>query len=69
MMGKKEDEEPWEDTHLHEYNRLEMEDCFRVNNLTIVSAVEGQALNSDYSKYNFLYMLKVNKDENPLNNI
>ena len=63
MMGKKEGEEPWEDTHLHEYNRLEMEDCFRENDLSILHVIEGQAINSDYSKYNFLYFLRVNKEE------
>ena len=63
MMGKQEGEEPWKDTHLHEYSRLDLEDCFRVNDLDIRHTAEGEAINSDHSKYNFLFLLEVNKDD------
>ncbi len=68
-MGKKKDangvllEEPWEDTYLQEYSQFALEDCFRVNDLTVELTAEGETLKSDYSKYNFLYLLRVNKDD------
>ena len=68
-MGKKKDENgvlleaPWEDTHLHEYNKEELEECFRRNDLTIVHTAEGEALNSNSSSYNFLYLLRKTGEE------
>src|SRR3990167_528334 len=35
MMGKKEGEQPWEDTYLHEYSKKDLEDCFKTNDLII----------------------------------
>lgn len=58
MYGKQEGEEPWKDTYLQEYSREVLEEEFRKNNLTIDHIAEGEAINSDSSKYNFLYMLK-----------
>lgn len=57
MMGKKEGEAPWEDTHLHEYSRQVLEEEFVKNKLRIIHVAEGEAINSDHSKYNFLYLL------------
>ena len=63
-MGKKKDdkgnllEPPWEDTHLQEYSREVLEQEFKKNNLTIEHIAEGETINSDASKYNFLFLLK-----------
>lgn len=61
MMGKQEGEEPWQDTHLQEYSREALEEEFKKNNLVIEEIAEGEAINSDSSKYNFLYLLRKNE--------
>ena len=43
---------------LHEYTREDLEKAFQDNNLDIAHVAEGEAINSDHSKYNFLYLLK-----------
>lgn len=58
MMNKKEDEEPWEDTHLQEYSKEVLEKEFKKNNLEILEIAEGEKLNSDASHYNFMYLLR-----------
>ena len=50
-------EKPWEDTYLQEYSHTLLEDEFKKNNLIIDHIAEGDLLNSDASKYNFLYLL------------
>ena len=57
MYGKKEGEEPWEDTYLHEYSREVLEEEFKKSSLSIEHIAEGEAINSDSSHYNFLYLL------------
>jgi ubiquinone/menaquinone biosynthesis C-methylase UbiE len=57
MYGKEEGEEPWEDTHLHEYSRKILEDEFKNNQLEIVETCDGDAINEP-GKYNFMYFLK-----------
>lgn len=57
-MGKEEGEPDWEDTYLHEYQQEDLEQAFKENGLTIEQIAEGEALNSDHSKFNFLYLLK-----------
>lgn len=58
MMGKKEGEQPWEDTHLQEYSKEALEEAFKEAGLIIEETAEGEALNSDSSHYNFLYLCK-----------
>lgn len=58
MMGKKEGEEPWEDTHLQEYSKQALEKAFKEANLEIEETAEGEQLNSDQSHYNFMYLLR-----------
>src|SRR3990167_1096321 len=58
MMGKKEGEEPWEDTHLQEYSKQSLEETFEEAGLKIKETAEGEQLNSDSSHYNFLYICK-----------
>lgn len=58
MMGKQEGEEPWKDTYLQEYSKEVLEEEFRKNGLVIDHIAEGQTINSDNSKYNFLYLLR-----------
>ena len=57
-MGKEAGEAPWQDTYLHEYSQQVLEDEFEKNNLTIAHIAEGEMINSDNSKYNFLYLLE-----------
>ena len=57
-MGKEPGEEPWEDTHLQEYSRQVLEDEFEKNGLVIDHVAEGDAINSDSSHYNFIYLLR-----------
>ena len=57
MYGKKEGEEPWEDTYLQEYSKKALEDEFEKNGLVIEETAEGEKLNEE-NKYNFLFMLK-----------
>ena len=56
MYGKKEGEEPWEDTHLQEYSRQVLEEEFNKNGLTVGHTAEGETLNEP-ERYNFLYLL------------
>lgn len=58
MMGKQEGEKPWEDTYLHEYSKDALEQAFKEAGLVIEQIAEGEALNSDSSHYNFLYLLR-----------
>jgi len=58
MMDKKPGEKPWEDTFLHEYSKQALEEEFKKNNLVIEHTAEGDAINSDKSHYNFLYLLR-----------
>lgn len=57
-MGKKEGEEPWQDTHLQEYSQEALNKAFKKAGLVVEEMVEGEPLNSDASHYNFLYLLK-----------
>ncbi len=61
MMGKKEGENPWEDTYLQEYSQQALEDAFADAGLSIEEIAQGDKINSDHSKYNFLYLLKNNE--------
>ena len=58
MMGKKEEEEPWEDTHLQEYSKQVLEEAFEEAELTIQETAEGEQLNSDSSHYNFMFICR-----------
>ena len=58
MLSKKEGEEPWEDTYLVQYSKEALETEFAKNHLVIEEVAEGEVLNSDQSKYNFLYLLR-----------
>lgn len=58
MYGKEEGEEPWEDTHLQEYSREVLEKAFKDAGLEIVQERDGEDINSDQSKYNYLVLLK-----------
>lgn len=60
-MGKAEGEDPWQDTYLQEYSKEALEEEFKKNNLVIEEIAEGEAINSDASKYNFLYLLRKNE--------
>ena len=62
MYGKKENEEPWEDTHLQEYSKQVLEESFKRAGLSIDQIAEGETINGDYSHYNFLYWLKKNEN-------
>lgn len=57
MYGKKEGEEPWEDTYLHEYSSDVLDDEFSKNNLIIEHIAEGEIIN-DPRHYNWLCLLK-----------
>ena len=63
-MGKKKDsmgnllEDPWEDTHLHEYSREALITEFNKYGLVDVDIAEGEEINSDSSKYNYVWILK-----------
>lgn len=56
--GKEPGEDPWEDTYLQEYSREVLEEDFKKAGLVIDEIAEGEAINSDQSKYNFLYLLR-----------
>lgn len=57
-LGKKEGEEPWTDTYLMQYSKQALLDEFEKNNLKIIVNAEGELLNSDQSKYNYLFLLE-----------
>lgn len=63
-MGKKKDEqgnllEPaWSDTHLQEYSREALIKEFDKHGLIDVDIAEGEEVNSDQSKYNYVWILK-----------
>lgn len=56
MYGKKEGEEPWKDTFLQEFSRKALDEAYQEAGLTIVHEKE---IGGDYSKYNYLVLLKV----------
>lgn len=58
MMGKREGEKPWEDTFLQEYSRKTLITEFNKYNLLDVDIADGDEVNSDYSKYNYVWILK-----------
>lgn len=53
-----EGEQPWEDTYLMQYAREKLVEEFKKNNLIIVEEVGGDLLNSDQSKFNYLFLLE-----------
>lgn len=55
MYGKEEGEEPWKDTFLQEFSREALEDAYKEAGLTIEHEKE---IGGDYSKYNYLVLLK-----------
>lgn len=57
-MGKEEGEAPWEDTYLHEYSRQSLDEAFEKARLTVDHIAEGEEINSDSSKYNWLALLR-----------
>jgi ubiquinone/menaquinone biosynthesis C-methylase UbiE len=57
-LGKKEGEEPWEDTYLMQYSKEALGKEFEKNGLGIMGTAEGEDLNSDHSKWNYLFLLK-----------
>ena len=57
MYGKKEGEEPWEDTFLQEYSRSTLIMEFDKYNLIDVDIAEGPEI-SDEGKFNFIWILK-----------
>ena len=58
MMGKKEGEAPFEDTYLQEYSKESLDEAFKEAGLAVEEVAEGEKINGDASKYNFLYFLK-----------
>lgn len=60
--GKQEGEAPWEDTYLQEYSKEALDEAFKEAGLVIEEIAEGEALNSDQSHYNFLYLLRKEQD-------
>lgn len=58
MYGKEEGEEPWQDTFLQEYSRDVLQAEFDKNKLTVELEVQGEEINSDQSKYNWLVLLR-----------
>jgi ubiquinone/menaquinone biosynthesis C-methylase UbiE len=58
MMGKEEGEEPWKDTYLQEYSIKALNEAFEKAGLVVEEIAEGEAINSDSSHYNFLYLLR-----------
>ena len=57
MYGKKEGEQPWEDTFLQEYSREALIKEFDAHHLTDVDIAEGEEV-SDSGKFNFIWILK-----------
>lgn len=58
MYGKREGEDPWEDTYLQEYSKKRLEEAFQEAHLKVIHRADGEALNSDQSHYNFLFLLE-----------
>lgn len=56
-MHKPEGEEPWEDTHLHDYSRKDLFHEIRKNGLRVVDEIRGKAIN-DPGKYNWMVILE-----------
>lgn len=54
-MGKNDDEEPWEDTHLQEYSKDIILEEFEKNNFVLVDEEYGTEVNEE-GKYNHLFM-------------
>ncbi len=63
-MGKEEGEAPWQDTYLQEYSKESLDEAFKEAGLVIEQTAEGEALNSDHSHYNFLYLLRKENSDN-----
>lgn len=57
-MGKAEGEDPWEDTYLLQFAPEPLEEEFKRLGLKIEETAEGEQLNSDQSRYNFMYLLR-----------
>lgn len=57
MYGKKEDEEPWEDTHLQEYSKDALIEEFKKYDLVDVDYNDGPDVN-DEGKHNLVWILK-----------
>lgn len=53
--GKQEGEEPWEDTYLQEFSRKALDEAYKEAGLKIAHEME---IGGDYSKYNYLVLLK-----------
>ncbi len=58
MICKEPGDDPWEDTYLMQYSKEALETEFKKNGLIIDEVAEGEVLNSDHSKYNFMYLLR-----------
>lgn len=58
MFCKQEGEEPWADTYLLQYSREKLEPEFKRNNLRIAEEAGGDLINSDQSKWNYLFLLE-----------
>jgi ubiquinone/menaquinone biosynthesis C-methylase UbiE len=57
MYGKKEGEEPWEDTHLQDYSESRLKEAFKEANLTVELQTNGPEINKE-GKFNTLFLLK-----------
>ena len=56
-MGKKDNEEPFEDTHLQDYSMEKLGKEFENNNLQIIEIINDERINEKQS-YNTLFILK-----------
>lgn|SRR3990167_2919915 len=62
-MGKEEGEKPWQDTYLHEYSKEVLDEAFKEAGLTVEKIADGEEINSDQSKYNWLCLLSKNEEQ------
>lgn len=58
--GLEEGEEPWQDTYLQEYSKEVLDEAYKEAGLSIELEVDGDEINSDQSKYNYLVLLRKN---------
>lgn len=58
MMERTEEEGKWPDTYLMQFDRESLEKEFKKNKLEIVKTVEGSKLDSDHSRWNFMFLCK-----------
>lgn len=56
-MGKKDGEEPWEDTHLQDYSASNLDLAFRKAGLGLLEFIDDDHIN-DNGRYNTLFLLK-----------